>query len=158
MTELLLIVLLIGIGISLILVEVLLLPGVTFVGLIGGLLMIGGAVASYYYFGRTAGHFTIAGEVTAIGLSIFLSFKYKTWKNLALEHRLENRVNDETPAMVNVGDTGVAVSTLRPVGKAEINNQLLEVTTYGNYLEPNSPIKVIKISNNSIFVEPINNS
>ena len=57
------------------------------------------------------------------------------------------------PALV-IG--GVTVSSVKPIGKAEFNNKQLEVRSEGNYIEENQPVRVIKIDNKRIFVEPIN--
>ncbi len=51
------------------------------------------------------------------------------------------------------GKTGIAKTTLRPAGKAVIDNHLLDVLTTGDFIQKGSPIKVIKIDGNHIIVE-----
>jgi membrane-bound ClpP family serine protease len=55
-----------------------------------------------------------------------------------------------------VGMEGQTVSALRPIGKAELNNQTVEVKTNGDYLDSGSRIRIIKIISNQIIVESIN--
>jgi membrane-bound ClpP family serine protease len=50
---------------------------------------------------------------------------------------------------------GKALSALRPMGKAELNNQILEVKTSGDYLDSGSRIRIVKIVSNQIIIEPI---
>jgi hypothetical protein len=51
---------------------------------------------------------------------------------------------------------GRAISALRPIGKAEVNEQIVEVRTNGDYLDSGSRIRIIKIVSNQIIIEPIN--
>ena len=54
---------------------------------------------------------------------------------------------------IRVADTGVAVTGLRPSGQAEIDGQILDVVTVGNWIEPRRRIKVIEIHGNRIVVD-----
>jgi len=51
------------------------------------------------------------------------------------------------------GKSGIAKTTLRPAGKALIDNNLFDVITQGDFIQKGSKIKVIKIENNHIVVE-----
>jgi membrane-bound ClpP family serine protease len=55
---------------------------------------------------------------------------------------------------LEVGAEGVAVSALRPSGKAEIAGKLYEVTTLGHFANAGTAVKVIRISSHQIVVEP----
>ena len=61
-----------------------------------------------------------------------------------------------TPINVTVGDEGIALSALRPIGKGEINGQVMEVRSFGELVDAESRIKVAKIDKRKIFVELIN--
>ncbi|MCX7655035.1 MAG: nodulation protein NfeD [Treponemataceae bacterium] len=52
-----------------------------------------------------------------------------------------------------VGKTGVAVSVLRPAGKAEIEGTVYVVETNGAYVESGSPVRVVRVRGNRIIVE-----
>ncbi len=54
---------------------------------------------------------------------------------------------------VRIGDTGVALTYLRPSGKAEINDEMLDVITENQFLEKGSSVKVIDIRGNRIIVD-----
>ncbi len=55
--------------------------------------------------------------------------------------------------MVKPGDTGTALTYLRPSGKAEINDEMFDVITENQFLEKGTPIRVIDIRGNRIIVD-----
>ncbi|MFW6011927.1 MAG: NfeD family protein [Desulfosalsimonas sp.] len=55
--------------------------------------------------------------------------------------------------LVSPGDTGVAITYLRPSGKAEINNEMFDVITENQFLDKDTPVKVIDIRGNRIIVD-----
>jgi membrane-bound ClpP family serine protease len=57
---------------------------------------------------------------------------------------------------VQIGDEGVTLSTLKPMGKAEFHNKTFEVKTAGNYIDRGERVKIIFIESHQIVVEPIN--
>ena len=59
-------------------------------------------------------------------------------------------------AVLNKGDEGITISTLRPIGKAEFRNGIFEVKTYGNYLEQGQKVRIIQVDASQIIVEPLN--
>jgi membrane-bound serine protease (ClpP class) len=54
---------------------------------------------------------------------------------------------------VRVGDTGTALTYLRPSGKADINDEMIDVITQNQFLEKGTPVKVIEIRGNRIVVD-----
>lgn len=63
------------------------------------------------------------------------------------------RAETKETRMVAPGDTGVALTYLRPSGKAEINDEMFDVITENQYLEKGTPVKVIDIRGNRIIVD-----
>ena len=55
---------------------------------------------------------------------------------------------------LEIGQVGKALSTLRPVGKAEFGAQVVEVQSLGNYVKTGEQVQVINLKDNKIFVEP----
>ena len=55
--------------------------------------------------------------------------------------------------VVHPGDTGVALTYLRPSGKAEINDERVDVITENQFLEKGTLVKVIDIRGNRIIVD-----
>ena len=57
------------------------------------------------------------------------------------------------PALV--GQRGVAASTLRPAGKAQIGDAWIDVVSDGDYIKQGTPVKVVKVSGNLVIVRQI---
>lgn len=53
---------------------------------------------------------------------------------------------------INIGDSGVADSDLRPAGKVKIGNALIDVVTEGDYVEAGTPVDVLRVDGNRIIV------
>ncbi|PLW97162.1 MAG: hypothetical protein C0593_09245, partial [Marinilabiliales bacterium] len=73
----------------------------------------------------------------------------------SLNNSISGKVNVIDEQAVKVGDNGVPVGRLAPMGKAEINGNYYEVKTQGDFLDQNTPVEVIKIEFNTIYVKPI---
>ncbi|MEX0967177.1 MAG: nodulation protein NfeD [Bacteroidia bacterium] len=153
--ELFLVLTLLIMGLALILIEVFFVPGTTFVGIIGLVLMVLGIVQVFANYGSTWG---IA--VSTVGLiisltAIIIGFKSGVWTSFSNKEKITGRVNLLEEDIVRKGDKGVAVSDIRPGGKARINDFLLEVKSLRGFIDAGSPIVVSKIDVNSITVEEV---
>jgi membrane-bound ClpP family serine protease len=144
------------IGLALLVIELIFIPGTTIVGIMGLLCVISGLVLVFNNFGNTVG-WAATGGTAVLSAAVFLyAFKSGAWSKFALKSKIDSKVNQHKPIQVKVGDEGIALSTLRPMGKGEFDNELLEVRSLGDLVPTNSRIRVIKINKREIFVEPIN--
>jgi membrane-bound ClpP family serine protease len=147
---------LIVIGLALLVIELIFIPGTTIVGIIGLLCVISGLVLTFNNFGNTIG-WVATGGTTIFSASVFLyAFKSGAWSKFALKGKIDSKVNQDKPINVKVGDEGIASSTLRPIGKGEFNNEMLEISSLGELIATDTKIRVIKVNKREIFVEPIN--
>ena len=147
---------LIVLGLILVIVELIFVPGTTVVGILGFLFSGVGIYLSFVYYGPLIGFTVLGASAVVAGIGIYFSFKGDIWKKFALKGAINSRVNEEYKYNLLVGDTGKAVSSLRPIGKAEFNDIVFEVRSHGRYVDSGEPIKIIRIESNRIFVEPIN--
>lgn len=152
------IIILIVLGILLLLIEFLVIPGVTIAG-IGGLILIGaGVYLSYSTYGTPIGHYTLIATVAFVFLSIGIALKSKTWKNFSLNTAIDGKVvNISNEDNIQAGDTGVAISRLSPHGKVLIKNKYFEAKSNAGYIDENTTIVVIKTSDNTIIVDEAKN-
>ena len=147
--------LLVGLGLIFLIIEMLFIPGTTFVGIIGFVLAIVGIVLAYTHFGPTVGTIVLAGSTgLGVGIAVY-SVRSGVWDRFANKETVKGRFND-APFTITLGDIGETVSALRPIGKAEFGNTSYEVRTFGNYVEPGQRVKVTQIDHRKIFVEPVN--
>jgi membrane-bound serine protease (ClpP class) len=94
---------------------------------------------------------------------VIVSMKFLTtrnfWKRLVLGNKLvteEGYVasSQELPNYIN--QEGKALTTLRPAGTVELTNgHRLDVVTAGEFIEKDTPVKVIKVEGNRIIVKKI---
>lgn len=142
-------------GISLIIVEIIFVPGTTVVGFIGLFIGAYGVYRSYELYGVDTGHMVLAISLTAALAATLLSFKSGAWKKFSNKSTMATPVNKDLTSNLDIGKEGVSISSLKPIGKAEFDNKEYEVTSLGNFVEENQPIKIIKLERNKVFVEPI---
>ena len=149
------VVLLIGIGLLLVVVELVFVPGTTVVGILGFILAAIGIWIGYAALGTTIGHIILAASVLT-GITAFVySFRSDSWSKFALKDRNRSFVNEDSPHMLQVGEEGRTVSALRPQGTALFADRPHEVQTRGEFVAPNAAVRIIRLEQNKIIVEPI---
>ncbi|WP_114777552.1 NfeD family protein [Botryobacter ruber] len=146
---------LIAIGLTLIIVELIFVPGTTLVGILGFVLIIAGIWIGYATLGTGTGHLVLATTVLLGFFVVFYSLRSDAWTRFALKNRIESRVNDELLHKFQVGDRGKAISALRPKGTALFGEQQQEVETNGEFVNTNATVRIVKITHHKIFVEEI---
>ena len=144
------------IGLALIIVELVFIPGTTVVGLLGLIFAIVGIVISYNHFGSDIGFYILLGTLATSLVALFYSFRSGAWKKFSLKSSMDSKVNEGIMDSLHVGDEGITVSTLRPIGKAEFNSKTFEVKTSGNYVERGEKVKITQIESHQIVVETLN--
>jgi membrane-bound ClpP family serine protease len=144
------------IGLALIIVELVFIPGTTVVGLLGLIFTIVGIVISYNHFGSDVGFYILVGTVVTTLVALFYSFRSGAWSRFSLKTSIDSKVNEGINNVLNTGDEGITISTLRPIGKAEFKTGTFEVKTIGNYVEQGQKVKIIQVDASQIIVEPLN--
>lgn len=147
---------LIIVGLLFLILEILVVPGTTVVGIVGFILMAIGIWQTYAVYGSANGHYVLAGSVVLTLIALALSLRSKTWNRVMLHSEIGSKTNVYETDKVKVGDTGKTVSRLVPMGKALINDDYYEVRSSGEFIDPGTEIKVVKIEFNRIFVKPNN--
>ena len=73
-----------------------------------------------------------------------------------LDTSLKNaRSTDETKLNLNIGDSGVAKTSLRPSGKMSIGRNIYDVLTQGDFIQQGSELSIINIKGSKIFVKKL---
>jgi len=156
MVEWLAVILLILFGLGFIIAEIIFVPGTTLLGLFGLIFTIIGIIISYVSFGAGVGTLVlIISVVFGVGVLIY-ALKSGVWEKFALKGSIDGKVNEGEKEDLQVGEEGMTISSLRPMGKGEFKEKIYEVTTLGNYLTADTKIRIVSIKNNKIIVEPIN--
>lgn len=149
-----LIISLVAIGFVLILVEIFLTPGFI-VGLVGvGFIAVGlGMVYSEY--GTYYGNLGVVASIVLLSAAIIGAFKGGVWQKVAIEDEITGKANKNHLIDVKVGDTGVAISALRPAGSAIFNGEKIEVHSEGEFLLKDDKLQVVKKVGHKLIVKKI---
>ena len=100
---------LVVLGVLLLLVEFLVVPGITVAGIAGTLLIVGGVFCGYYFHKTPIGHYIMLSTIGAILLLFIIAFKTKTWQKLGLKTSINSHVETAGSETFNTGDTGKTI-------------------------------------------------
>lgn len=150
------IIILLIVGILLILTELIFIPGTTIFGIAGLLLAAAGVVMAFIHFGTGTGFTVLSITFAIVILLLFISIRSNTWEGISLKSANTSRVNDDVKNNLWKGDQGKTLSALRPGGKAEFKDIIVEVSTLGQYLEAGTKVRIVNIQDNRIIVEAAN--
>ena len=161
-----------AIGIALILGELIIHPGTILPGLAGVALMLGALV--YAMIDRWPSEpFVPTSQMLMIplvnlslalaGAALLIYLLAKYLPKTALYHHIV--LGEAVPAgpsiphplvvpLIDAGTTGQARTTLRPSGKAAFGEQLLDVVSYGEFIEAGAPVRVVLVEGARVVVEP----
>jgi len=146
---------LVVVGLGLILVEVIFVPGSTFVGISGIIAALIGIYLSFTYFGPNVGWWVLLITSLLFVVLLYYGFQGKTWDRFSLKSSIKSKFNEGLTIGLQVAQRGKALSSLRPVGKAEFDNRTFEVRSNGDYIDSGTDVEIIKIDGNIIYVQPI---
>lgn len=141
----------------LLVVEVMLIPGFGFTGLLGVASMIGGVAYSFFVIGSLAGWITLL-IACAICVALFVWALYgNSLDKVALKKKINSTVKEDEISKFSVGDKGVARTRLALIGEAEINGLIVEVKSESGLVDEGAAVEVVRLSGDTIFVKTINN-
>lgn len=150
------IVILVLFGILFLVAEIVLLPGVS-IGAVLSLVCYGSAI---YMAFRDYGPWTgVAVVLIILVLSIaatFFSLRAKTWQRFSLRQKITSSgVSTPAEQHVKIGDKGVTLSRLSPMGKVRIGEKIVEAKSLDAYVDPRTEIEVVAFENFHVVVKVI---
>jgi len=155
--DIFLVVLFMFLGIVFLLLELFIIPGVS----IGGIAGIAFVVASIWYafatLSATAGFVTLACGVLAMGVAIWIFVRSRTLDRMSLNTEVSGTVDVPKDTQVSVGQRGVTVSRLAPIGTARFGDKTLEVKSLDGLIDPNTEVEVVEVNGETISVRKIRN-
>lgn len=135
------------------LIELFLIPGTSFAGIIAFGCFIYATIYAFVNLGVVWGVVTLIISLLLCGGAIAWFMKSKTLDKLALKENITSKINKGVDKGINVGDTGICITRLAQIGNAEINGKIIEVKTIEGLLDEKTPIVVTRIDDKTIFVE-----
>ena len=151
-----LILLLLLIGLALIIIEVVFVPGTTIVGIMGVIFAGAGIIISYRHFGSDVGFYILLGMGAVTAVALYFSFRSEAWTRFANKSAMNSKVNEGSTDSLKLGDEGVALSALRPMGTVDFKSGRFEVKTLGDYVDVGTRVRIVHIDGAQIIVKPLN--
>jgi membrane-bound serine protease (ClpP class) len=157
---------LIGAGLLLVGVEIFVLPGFGFAGVLGGGAVAGGLFLSLIGRYPTTADLGQAAGGVAIGLLVVGAVLVAFLRHLPASKRLAGILHLTSSSSAEgfvsapirtdlVGKSGMAVTELRPIGVAEIEGERLDVTTEGQFISSGTAVTVVRAEDLRVVVRPV---
>lgn len=151
--NLIIVIAVIALGVLFLLIEFFLLPGISIAGIAGAIFLIGGIIYSYIFLGNTAGTITLAASALLLAGSFGWLLRSKSLRKIALETNIDDTVDNSELKKINIGDTGITLSRLNPIGKIMINDVTAEGKSFdGEFIDEDMEIEVVKIETYNVLV------
>ena len=144
------------IGLALIVIEVVFVPGTSLVGIIGVIFAGAGVIISYRHYGSDVGLYILLGTAVITAVALYFSFRSEAWSRFANKSAINSKVNEGLTSSLQIGDKGVSVSSLKPMGTVQFKNGQFEVKTLGDYVDVGTKVEIVHIQSNQIIVKPLN--
>lgn len=151
--DILLVVILSICGVALLVVEIFLIPGIGFAGLAGVASMVAAVFCAYYYIGATAGHITLGCLLVLTAIAIWLFVRSRMLERMALKTEIKSKIDLVSQSEINIGEHGVTISRLAPMGKVRIGGKEFEAKSAEAFIDQNSEIEVVSIEGNTVIVK-----
>ncbi len=142
-------------GLLLLAVEAFIIPGFGIPGIVGALLLIGGAVLAWNEYGTAVGLSVVGGSVLiAVLLSVGIA-RSRAARRMVLNAPNSGDSADLDPLRALIGTTGVAVTPLRPSGAADFGGRREQVMSDGDFIARGMRVRALRVETNTLFVAPI---
>lgn len=128
-------------------------PGMI-LGLLGTVCLIAGIAWSYAHYGLLPGTLVLAGT-GILGTLAFLGWMAafpKTFIGRQVINRDAVALPPNTERENLLGQSGEAITPLRPAGTARINNHRIDVVAEAGFIEQGSQIQVVVVEGNRVVV------
>jgi len=139
-------------GIILLLVEIFFLPGITIAGIAGIAFLIGGIVYAFSV-DTTYGIYTMIVAAIALGFAIWYFMRSKILDKISLHAEVDGKIETFDATNIKIGDKGVAISRLAPIGKVKINGITVEAKSFFDFIDEDTEIEVVAVNSTNVVVK-----
>lgn len=144
---------LLGIGLTLILTEILFVPGTTIIGIFGLLVSAGGVYYGFVSFDTGTAWAILTVTLLLNFSALVYSFRSGVWNKFALADTMKSRSFDNRLEGLEIGIEGIAVSDIKPIGKAEFLDKIYEVKSDSGFIRVGTKLIITKLEHNTIIVK-----
>lgn len=143
-------------GFVLVLLELFIIPGFNIFGIIGFLTVCAGV--GYAYTNMGFGQAAVVAGIGLVGTAVLvrLMVKARAWQRLVLESDIsrESGYDSVEPGREDLlGQRGVALTQLRPAGRARFGERVVDVVSAGGFVSRGEPVEVLQVAGNRVVVQ-----
>lgn len=143
-------------GILLMAIELLLIPGVGVAGILSIASFIAACWYAFVFCGETAGVITTAVVILIVVSFTVIILRAKTWKRFALNTEISQKTNEDA-LKLSVGQQGKTLTRLAPMGTAVFGTLETEVKSEDNsMLDSGTEVIITRIEDNKVIVKQLN--
>lgn len=147
-------ILLISFGLIFLVLEIFVFPGIGISGIIG-LISLGIGVYISFRLSTNLGVIMLTSSLVGTSILVYLSVKLDVFSKFSLAKNIDSKVDVNYFSELSLDDEGITISRLAPMGKARFGSKYLEVSSFEGFIEENTPIKISKLSDHTIFVSSL---
>jgi len=144
------------IGFCLVLLEIFVIPGFNLFGVLGVATICVGIAFAYMRMGVEAA--IVVGTLGILGTvaMVWMLIRNRAWQRLVLESETDKASGyHAAPAgMAELsGEVGVALTPLRPAGRARFGERIVDVVTEGSFIDPGARVEVLAVHGIRVVVQ-----
>lgn len=147
-----LIIIVLLIGLALVALEIVALPGGVS-GVLGGCLVVIGIWQTYAHYGSTAGNIALISSIVIGIVMLTILMKSGTWKRFSLNEESDGKTNVPDQSKISVGTEGKSLTRLAPSGNALFGDEIAEVHSEGEFIDEGVAIEVTEVEGYKITVK-----
>ena len=151
------VIILILVGLVLLLVETLLIPGFAVTGILGLASMAAACWLAFTNIGTTAGVICVVVCILLTAALLVWLLRSSTWKKATLNTNIDSKVDVNADKKgIEVGSKGVTVTRLAPMGMVRFEDGTkAEVNSADGFVDPGREVVVDSIDGEKIFIKKL---
>lgn len=137
------------------LLEIFVLPGFGIAGIAAIVCAVLDAIFIYNQYGALWTVVAVVVAVAILSIMLYTVAHSRSVERLSLKAAIKSTNATQEQLSVKVGDTGHSLTRLALVGNAEIGGKQVEVKSSGEFIDANTPIRVVMVNEALVVVERI---
>ena len=145
-------------GFCLILLEIFVIPGFNIFGIFGFLTMCAGVGYAYVKLGLGPAVAVAALALLGTVFLVRMLIRARAWQRMVLESETsrEQGYDSSRPDLNTlVGQSGETLTALRPSGRAQFGERIVDVVTEGDFVSTGDSVEVLTVEGNRVVVQKI---
>ena len=143
-------------GFVLIVVDIFVTPGIDIVGVLGLVSVCAGIAYAYVALGPRSALVAATLGLASLSTMAWLAYRHSPWQRLVLQSRIgRDQTCDQVASgpILADGQIGKALTALRPSGRAQFGDRVVDVVTEGDFIDKGTEITVVKVTGHRAVVQ-----